>query len=467
MASKKETRTLVISLATTVAVISAGLWWGLQQLSSDRNGLTSFTLSTGAVRTPSPGPRVSQGADELISAESTPAKRAGIQAYRRQDYREAIAQFQTALQQHRNDPETLIYLNNSRAMSLAEKPVKLAVSVPIGSNLNVAQEILRGVAQAQDEVNFADGIQGERVMITIANDENDPTLAKSIATELVKRDVVAVIGHNASNASLAAAPIYQAAGLVMISPTSFANGLSGAGMAIFRTVPTIRFMADPLAQHVITTARKTNIAICADSQAPDNLSFRDEFTASFLSRGGKIVSINCDVADPAFNPTAAIAQAISGGADSLLLAAHVDRIERAVAVARANQGRLSLFASPTLYTLQTVKSGQVDVNGMVLPIPWHSSTGQSAFVAQAKQQWGGTVNWRTALAYDATRAILAGLQQNPRREGLAQVLHQPNFMATGAGEPIAFLPTGDRVSQPVLVQVQPGGPTGYDFAPLK
>ncbi|HBY75884.1 MAG TPA: ABC transporter substrate-binding protein, partial [Cyanobacteria bacterium UBA11148] len=51
---------------------------------------------------------------------------------------------------------------------------KIAVSVPMESNLNKAQEILRGVAQAQNEVNRNGGINGMLLKVAIANDENDP-----------------------------------------------------------------------------------------------------------------------------------------------------------------------------------------------------------------------------------------------------------------------------------------------------
>jgi branched-chain amino acid transport system substrate-binding protein len=469
MTQKNDTATLMVAFCLTVTLVGGGLW-SLGQRWSGISPIISWPTAPGSPPpAATPEERISLGERPLILADAPWEKQAGVTAYGAKQYGEAIAQFQAALQKHRNDPETLIYLNNAKAASgtLSLPAIGIGVSVPIGSNLNVAQEILRGVAQAQDEVNRAGGIQGRALTVAIANDENDPDLAKQIAAQFVQSNVVAVVGHNASNASLAAAPIYQAAGLVMISPTSFANGLSGLGNAIFRTIPAIRFMAEPLAHYAIHTARKTRLAVCADTKAPDNLSFRDELTTSFLTQGGQMVTLECDFADPAFNPAAAIAQAVSRGADSLLLAPHVDRIESAIAVARANKGRLTLFASQTLYTMQTLKSGQGDVNGVVLPIPWHPSASTGNFLAQARQFWGGTVNWRTATAYDATRAIITGLQHASRREDLAQALHGSTFTATGAGGKIAFSPTGDRIGAPVLVQVQAGGPTGYDFVPLK
>lgn len=273
--------------------------------------------------------RMSLGNRLLIAADATPEKQAGVNAFADKDYTTAITKFEAALNQRRNDPETLIYLNNAR---LGNKRVfKIAVSIPIGSNLNVAQELLRGVAQAQDEVNQAWGINGKGLQVEIINDENDPEIAKQVATKLVNDpQVLAVVGHNASEVSLAAAPIYQKGQLVMVTPTSSANQLSGFGSYIFRTIPTTRFLAEPLAQYAIKAAR-THIAVCYDSQAPDNMTFRDEFIASLIAAGGKLIEINCNLAAPSFNPKVAIAQAISNGADAVLLTPHIDRLERAIA----------------------------------------------------------------------------------------------------------------------------------------
>ena len=85
--------------------------------------------------------RISLGDKILVRAIATPAKEAGVKAFRPQQFGWAAKQFQASLEQQHNDPETLIYLNNA---SIANQvAVRIVVSVPICSNLNVAQEILR------------------------------------------------------------------------------------------------------------------------------------------------------------------------------------------------------------------------------------------------------------------------------------------------------------------------------------
>lgn len=429
--------------------------------------------------------RISLGNKVLVTADNNPDKQTGVQAFAAGDYATAVSKFNSSLQLNRNDPETWIYMENAAAAAISNV-IKVGVSVPIGGNLNVAREILRGVAQAQYEVNHTGGIGGKLLQVQIANDDNDPAIAKQIATEFVKdASILAVVGHNSSDASIAAAPVYQQAGLVMISPTSVARSMSGSGSYIFRTTPSTRAIADTLARYAVTSARKTKIGICADSQAQASQSFQEEFTWAVFDNGGKIVNTACNFSDPNFNPSDIPSQVISAGAEALLLAPSVDRLNQVIEVAQANQGRLTLLGSHTTYTFQTLQQGGANINGMVLPVAWHPAAfPNSSFPANAKKFWSGYGSWRTAMAYDAMQAIIAGLKSGSTRqqlqnkvsnsgfsvrEQLQNTLSAPSFSVSGATGAIQFLPSGDRNMRGFLVRVQPGknSGTGYDFVYFK
>ncbi|WP_036485905.1 ABC transporter substrate-binding protein [Myxosarcina sp. GI1] len=414
--------------------------------------------------------RMSSGDRLLITADINPVKQSAVQAYASQDYQTAVEQFQASLKINSNDPEALIYWNNSLA-KLQGETVKLATSVPIGGNLDVAKEILRGVAQAQTQINRNGGINGKLVEVTIANDDNVPEIAKQIATELVKDEsILAVIGHNDSNASVAAAPIYQAGELVMITPTSSAENLPNLGSYIFRATPNTRALAEPLAEYASDIARKKDIAVCADSQSEVSQSFQKEFTWAIYSRGGSINPIECDFSAANFNPSQIPSEAISAGADALLLAPSVRSVNRAIEVARANQERLTLLGNHSLNTYQTLQEGQKEVNSMVLSVAWDAkSNTNNAFALDAQKLWGGAVNWRTAMAYDATQIAVAAIKPGNTRQQVQMVLSDPQFVTEGATELIQFLPSGDRNMKGTLVKVEPGtrSGTGYDFVLLQ
>ncbi len=402
---------------------------------------------------------ISAGEQILIVANATNQKQQGTEAIQKRDFVLAQRQFNQSLAQYPNDPETLIYLNNAK---LGDKAKTIAVSVPISSNLNVAQEILRGVAQAQDEIN-----RGDRPLkVLIADDANDPQLVKQIATELTQNtEVLAVVGHNASNATLAAAPIYQKAGLVMISPTSFANQLSGFGDYIFRTIPPTNVLAEILADHVVKTQGNITMVACFDKLSPDNVAYKDAFLSAFRKQGGQVLPMVCDFSAPDFD-AAKIMQQMTG-VQGILLTPHVDRLSKAFDLAQENHGKIPLYGSPTLYTAKTLQSGKENVLGLVMPTVWHpKQNSDQKFAKQAETLWGGTVNWRTATAYDATMAIAQGLTQDSTRADLKAALRDPIFKSQGAGGLTQFTNSGDRQIMPILVQVNASS-GGYTFAPFE
>lgn len=470
--SGKETVVLLITALVTAGLAGGGLWFFMQNsnknfLNIGQNSGQPLNQSNGSASPTDLVTRLSSGDKILVAADTNPNKQEGVSAIAASNFPQAIAKLQASLQDNPNDPEALIYLNNAKIGN--KNALAVAVSVPIGGNLNVAKEILRGVAQAQDEVNQAGGINGKAVKVIISNDDNDPAIAKQIAAEFVKdTSILAVIGHNSSNVSLAVASIYQAGGLVMISSTSTAKSLSGIGSYAFRTVPSVRFQADALSRYGLKTARKNNFAICASSSAQASQSMKEEFTSAVFADGGKVSTIACDLAAPDFNPNQAIAAMLAENVEALLISPDVEQIDKVAALVSANQGKLMLLGDPTLYTFKTLQMGR-NVNDMVLAVPWHpTAIAGSSFPRNAVKLWGGDVNWRTATTYDAMQAILGGLQQTSTRAGLQKTLSSSTFAVDGAAGKIQFQPSGDRISAPIFVKIAPGNRsgTGYDFVAL-
>ncbi len=419
--------------------------------------------------------RISDGERILVQSVQSADKEAGVGVvFWFKDYQKAISKLESSLKQNPNDPETAIYLNNAK---IGDRPsLKIAVSVPIGSNPDVAQEMLRGIAQAQQQVNNQKGIDGKLLKIEIASDNNTPESAIQIAERLVgDHNILAVVGHNSSDASVAAAnQVYQPEKLVMLAPTSQSRRLtdlisSDGKNYIFRTSLSATPLAEALANRAKTMG-KTRFAVCPDLKTTDQ-SFGIAFEEAVKRNGGKIINIHCDLSATKFQPDVVISRAISAGADSLTLYPHIDRVEKAILVARANKGKLTLFASSVMQTSKTLEFGK-DTNGMEMVVPWHAKAfPDHPFLKHATDPWGGlaTITWRTATTYDAVQLIVEGLRRSDRtREGLQQALSNNSFSIRGATGTIQFSPSGDRAGTAVLVKVQPNPKVsmGYSFKML-
>lgn len=414
--------------------------------------------------------KLSCGEEILVSGVAEQNKQQGVNAFAVGEQRQAVDLLEKAWQQ-RHDPETLIYLNNARLMK--QKAYAIAVAAPLTNNKDTALEILRGVAQAQDEINQGNKLNGRGLKVLIADDENKPTQAKQIADKLVsKTDVLAVVGHFSSDASIAAVEVYQQHKLVMISPTSTSEDLSSFGKApnhvFFRTVLSDHITAQALTDYLKNIARQQKAAVFYNPQSNYSDSLHKQFLKSFHASGGQVIEKKFDLSDPSFNAAASINQAQQQGATALVLLPESktdsNAFQNALKVLRANEGRYWILGGDSLYNYEILEKDAV--NRLVVATPWHSlSSPNPKFPKEAESLWKGQVSWRTALAYDATRALITTLekQQQPNRDDVRKALADPTFQANGATGEIRFSPWGDRIESNIQLVKVGRSPSGYNF----
>ncbi|BAZ52339.1 extracellular ligand-binding receptor [Nostoc sp. NIES-4103] len=465
MSQKNETAVFALALLLTVGIVGGGAWWFIKQNSPSNN--TIATPNQKNEDNSSIQQRISFGEKPLIPSDISPQKKEGIQAIANQDYTKAIASLSNSLNLKRNDPEALVYLNNARIGS--GKNYTIVASLPAGTDPNGALEVLRGIAQAQNEVNTSGGIKGVPLKVGIANDDDNPAIAKQIASSLVKnQQVLGIVGPVTSDAILAAGEIYNAEQLVAISPTSTSVKISNFSRYVFRTVPSDFMAARRLANYMVKTLQKKNAVVFFNSQSNYSQSLKSEFVSSVSLEGGQ-VSSEFDLSKPDFSAAKSIEQATKQGAEVLMLAANTETLDKALQVVQANQKRLALLAGDDVYAVKTLEVGREQAVNMILAVPWHvKGNSQSDFPRKSEQLWGGDVSWRTALAYDATKALITALERNPTRSGVQQGLSSSNFSANGAAGAIRFLPSGDRNAPVQLVKIVPGNRSGarFDFEPV-
>ncbi|MEL6157751.1 MAG: ABC transporter substrate-binding protein [Cyanobacteria bacterium J06623_5] len=480
MAKKNELPALIASLFLTVALLGAGAWWLRSRLFAEGGGSVTGQTSdqtAGQVSGGAASGRSLQGsvggADgtagrSVLPIAASAVKQKGLDALAAGDYDTAKVEFTTALAENRNDPESLIYLNNAE---IGDAPAyTIAVVVPAGSAVSAAEEIMRGAAQAQADINGVGGISGTPLKLLLINDNDEVDEARAVADALVKApDVLGVVGHFSSGTTLAVSEIYEAGALPMISPTSTAVRIADAGDYIFRTVPSDRLAAATLSRYVLNELEKQSAAVFHTSESAYSQSVKSEFTTELLSNGGEVVA-DFDVSEPGFSAGRAVQSAKESGADVIMLALNTATIDAANQIIAVNQRSLPMVGGDSLYNPKVLDVGRANAQGLTVAVPWHIlSHEQSPFVSESRRLWGGDVNWRTATAYDAVQALAAGLTQQPNREGLASALAASGLSIEGATDPIRFLPTGDRNQPSQLVEVVPGprSGSGFDYVPVQ
>ena len=464
MSQKNETVTLLLALVITLVFFGAGGWWLYNRFQGKNNPTNLPELGQKSV---SAQARFSQGENLLIVEGASFDKQAAIQALGKGDFQQAVYLLEKSLRANQNDPEALIYLNNARIGEA--KSYTIAVSVPIGSNVNTALEVLRGVAQSQNQINQTGGINGTPLKVLIADDADNPEIAAQIAQKLAAdNSILGVVGHTSSDTSLAAAAIYQKAGLVMISPISTSVKLSNFGDYIFRSVPSDFVAARALAESSLQKIPNVKAVVFFNSQSNYSQSLKSEFTTALGLGGGQVVS-EFDLSSLTFTPSKSLQQAQQEGANLIALLGDSGTLDKALQVVQINGQKLPIVAGDDVYSPKTLDVGGKNALGMIVAVAWHlGANPNSPFVNNSRQLWQGDVNWRTATAYDATQALIAGIKAESSREGVQQALRSSNFSVPGATNPVRFLPSGDRNQSVQLVVVKPGSRSsfGVDFVPI-
>lgn len=121
----------------------------------------------------------------------------------------------------------------------APETVKLGFIAPLtGDIAGLGKDMLNGVQIAVEEINAAGGIAGKQIQLVAEDGRCSGAEAANAARKLVNVDkVVAIVGAGCSGETLAAAPIAEAAKVVMLSPTSSSPDVTNAGDYIFRNYP--------------------------------------------------------------------------------------------------------------------------------------------------------------------------------------------------------------------------------------
>ncbi|MDJ0518328.1 MAG: ABC transporter substrate-binding protein [Trichodesmium sp. MO_231.B1] len=486
---------LLLKLANMgcLQITVAGILLGLLVINVVKN---QFISTPDISSPPEISQNISQGEKLLISSKTTLAKEMGIQEFDSEKFARAIAQFRQSLQINKNDPETLIYLNNAIAQqksnsNIGEK-IEIAVSVPIGQESDIAQEILRGVAQAQSEfncglnkislaitniestLNCSGSFNGKFLQVTIADDEYLPKTAEKIAQALVENEkIIAVIGHSSSDMTLQAGDIYNEAKLVAISPTSTSISLKNFGKFVFRVAPSDDLAAQTLWNYLNQqnwAEQKIAVAYIPGNNYSESLAkeFEKLLPANFVHK--------CDISVGNFSASDCVESAKNQGAEIMFLIPATDRtLGNAIGIINNAKG-LKLLGGDSAYNPRVLKDAgkQGEQANFTLAIPWHRYP-NSEFAQTAKKFWNAEVSWRTATSYDATQTIIKAMDKmmgNYSRKQLQSILSSRDFYAEGVTGKIIFGKSGDRQfldkDKSVLVQVKPSVKSGkYEFVILE
>jgi len=160
-----------------------------------------------------------------------------------------------------------------------------------GSTATFGISTKNGIDLFVDHLNAAGGVSGTKVHMIVEDDQSKPEEAATAANKLIAQDaVIAVLGEVASSRSMAAAPICQAAGVPMITPSSTNPKVTELGDYIFRVCYIDPFQGEVIAKFARNTLHLTRAAVFRDQKNDYSVGLANYFTDAFVKLGGTVVS---------------------------------------------------------------------------------------------------------------------------------------------------------------------------------
>lgn len=346
---------------------------------------------------------------------------------------------------------TLALLSACRGGSTDE--LVLGFAAPLGEDYG--KNARQGAELAVRELNAA----GARIRLVIKDDEGDPKRAIFVAKELADDpEVVAVIGHNNSAPTIAAAPVYSAAELPAVAISATAPAISKLGPWIFRVASSDSANAVELAR--VAAARNKQVAVMyANDEYGQELT--RAFTAALNAAGGSVVET-----DPYLEATRDFSP-------------YLERLRRRgvelVFLAGSEEGATALVPQARQMGLQARFMGGDGIEGLALKggvyegtligVLFHPDASDEArrFAAAYQAAYGRSPDSSAALAYDAVRLVArAAADGRATRAGIREYLEKVGAEGgseafPGVAGAIRFDTNGDPVGKRFVVGVARGG----------
>lgn len=292
--------------------------------------------------------------------------------------------------------------------------ITLGVAAPFtGDVAQFGLSIRKGADLMVEEVNAKGGIRGEQIRLVYQNDAGNPQEAAIVARKLASNDeIVAVVGHFNSSCSLAAKPIYRAAGVLQFSPASTNPMVTKDSEWTFRNIYDDTFQGYSLAHYVHDKLKLSSVGVFYDND-DYGIGLKNAFIAEAETLGVDIVgqeSFERDTVD--FTPQ--LVKIASAKPDAIMIGGLYTQAAQIAAQARRMGITAPLLGADGLHSIDLIKIGGDATEGMLITVPFLMELGDDrtkAFVAAYQAKYHDDPDSWAALTYDAVGTILTAIER--------------------------------------------------------
>ncbi|MDR3710043.1 MAG: ABC transporter substrate-binding protein [Capsulimonadaceae bacterium] len=273
----------------------------------------------------------------------------------------------------------------------------------------------KGVRMAIDEVNSKGGVGGKKVQVKVYDDQGLPPQAKTVVTKLIEQDgAIAVLGEVASTNSMAAAPECQKSKVPMITPASTNVAVTKTGDYIFRTCFIDPFQGGVMASFATKSLHAKTAAVLTDVSQDYSKGLAAAFKNTFTRLGGKIVAEE-SYEKGAADYHAQLSSIQAAKPDVVFVPGYYNNVGAIGRTARSLGLTVPLLGGDGWDSDKLFEAAQGSLEGCYFSnhysIENKDPRVQEFVAAYRKQNGGESPDAMAALAYDATKILIAAFDK--------------------------------------------------------
>ena len=285
---------------------------------------------------------------------------------------------------------------------------RLGLSAPItGDQAQYGADFRRGVELAVEQINAGNLAPGFRFEVVVEDSKSDPKEAANVAQKFASsKSVAAVVGDFSSTACLAAAPIYQRAGIVMLTPTASHPDITKTGDYIFRNTPIAIFESNVVADWATKDMKAKRVALIGRND--DFGRVQSDFLGTrSKGNGAEVVATEyINAADKDFKPVITKLRAVNPEVTYLSMF----QVEAALLMQQAREMgfKTTFMSGASLFNPQLINLAGDSANGLLLVSSYYSGDGNpkvQAFVKEFQAKYNLTPSKFSAHSYEAALMI--------------------------------------------------------------
>ena len=278
--------------------------------------------------------------------------------------------------------------------------------------------------------------------------QGEAAQATPIANQIANdQSFLAVIGGGFSGESKATMPIYEAAGLVMVSPSATAAELTTAGNKSFhRVVGNDATQGAAAAKYLKDVVKATKVFV-----VDDGTTYGSGISAEVTKGLGSLVVNNDKVQEKQTNFDATISKIRTAGADAVAYAGYTNEAAPFLKQLRAAGVTAKFIGFDGLYDPAFPAGAGAGAEGAVVTCPClPAEKAGGTFAADFQKEYGQAAGSYGAEGFDAAKVLIDGLKDG--KTSRANMLDWVNtYDKPGVSKDLKFADTGDVDKSKVVI----------------